>query len=97
VFSLHDQHVLDEARRHHTAHVAAHRSLRSRPKTPVAFAVLGWVSVFTVVVGAVLPGLAMAAAVGLGWLMWRYVSPRSDGSGVSDETTSATRAEGRRR
>jgi hypothetical protein len=33
-----------------------------------------WASVLTVIFGAVLPGLVTAAAVGLGWLVWRYTA-----------------------
>jgi len=46
----------------------------SRPprKTPFGFVVLWWISVLTVIVGAILPGIGMAAVVGLAWLLWRY-------------------------
>jgi hypothetical protein len=44
----------------------------------LAFVVLWWVSVSTVIVGAVLPGMGMAAAVGLGWLLWRYLPELGD-------------------
>jgi hypothetical protein len=37
----------------------------------LAFVVLWWISVSTMIVGAILPGMGMAAAVGLGWLLWR--------------------------
>ena len=51
----------------------------------MAFVVLMWVSVLTVIVGANLPGLGMAAAVGLGWLLSRYLPGLGDTSeAVSD-------------
>jgi hypothetical protein len=34
--------------------------------------------VLTVIVGAILPGLGMAAAVGLGWVLWRYMPELGD-------------------
>jgi hypothetical protein len=34
--------------------------------------------VFSVIVGANLPGLGMAAAVVLGWLLWRYLPGMED-------------------
>jgi ABC-type uncharacterized transport system permease subunit len=55
----------------------------------LAFVVLGWIAVLTVIVGAVRPGVAMAAAVGLGWLLWRYLptlgDKLQDASGVADD------------
>jgi len=44
----------------------------------MAFVVLWWVSVFMVILGAPLPGMGMAVAVGLGWLLWRYVPELGD-------------------
>ena len=32
----------------------------------------------TVIVGAILLGISMAVAVGLGWLLWRYVPTLAD-------------------
>jgi hypothetical protein len=68
-------------------------------KTPVAFVVLWWISVLTVIAGAVLPGMGMAAAVGLGWLLWRYLPTSADmlqaESEVVDDGDNASRAEER--
>jgi uncharacterized membrane protein len=44
----------------------------------LGFVVLWWISVLTVIVGAILPGMGMAVAVGLGWLLWRYVPTLAD-------------------
>ena len=61
--------------RRHTKHVGATRPPR---KTPLGFVVLWWISALTVIVGAILPGMGMAVAVGLGWLLWRYVPTLAD-------------------
>lgn len=42
-------------------------------KSPFVFTALWWVSVLTMTVGAVRPGLGMAFAVGFSWLLWRYL------------------------
>ena len=73
-----EQRAFDEIRRHHTEYVGASRTPRSPRKTPLAFVVLWWVSVLTVIVGAILPGMGMAAAVGLAWLVWRYLPELGD-------------------
>jgi hypothetical protein len=44
----------------------------------LAFVVLMWVSVLSVIVGADLPGLGMAAAVGVGWLLLRFLPGLAD-------------------
>jgi hypothetical protein len=44
----------------------------------LSFVVLWWISMLTMIVGAILPGMGMAAAVGLGWLLWRYVPTLGD-------------------
>jgi hypothetical protein len=44
----------------------------------LAFVVLMWVSVLAVIVGASLPALGMAAAVGIGWLLLRYLPGLAD-------------------
>ena len=69
-----EQKAFDELRRN-TEQVSATRPPR---KTPLGFVVLWWISVLTVIVGAILPGIGMAAAVGLGWLLWRYVPTLAD-------------------
>jgi hypothetical protein len=71
VISADEQKPFDELQRSHTEQVGAIRSPRSQRKTPVVFVVLWWISLLTVIAGAILPGLGMAAAVGLGWLLWR--------------------------
>jgi hypothetical protein len=78
VLSADEEKTFDDLQRHHTEQVGATRSLRSQRKTPLAFVVLWWVSVLTVIVGAILPGLGMAAAVGLGWVLWRYMPELGD-------------------
>jgi hypothetical protein len=78
VLSADEQKAFDELQRHHTEQVGRSRSPRSQRKTPLAFVVLWWVSVFTVIFGAVLPGMGLAAAVGLGWLLWRYLPELGD-------------------
>jgi hypothetical protein len=44
----------------------------------VAFVVLMWISVLFVILGADLPGLGMAAAVGVGWLLLRFLPGLAD-------------------
>jgi len=65
----------------------------------LAFVVLWWISVLTVIAGAILPGMGMAAAVGLGWLLWRYLPTLADmlqaASEVVDDGDNASRAEER--
>jgi hypothetical protein len=73
VLSADEQRAFEEIQRHDTGQVGTTRSTHSQRRTPLAFVVLWWISVLTVIVGAILPGMGMAAAVGLGWLLWRYV------------------------
>jgi hypothetical protein len=47
-------------------------------KIPLAFVVLAAISLVTIVIGAVRPGLGMAFAVGFGWLLWRYLPALGD-------------------
>ena len=70
--------AFDELHHHHTERVGPACSPRSQRRTPLAFVVLWWVSVLTVIVGAIRPGLGMAFAVGLGWLLWRYLPELGD-------------------
>ena len=42
------------------------------------FIVLWWISILTVILGAILAGLGIAAVVGLGWLLWRYLPALGD-------------------
>jgi hypothetical protein len=77
-FSADEQKAFVEMQRHYTGQAGTTRSPRSQRKTPLAFVVLWWASVLTVIVGAILPGMGMAAAVGLGWLLWRYVPDLGD-------------------
>jgi hypothetical protein len=88
VLSTDEQKAVGELRRH-PEHLGSARPPRSGRKTPLAFVVLWWISVLTVIAGAILPGMGMAAAVGLGWLLWRYL-PTSEGMseaapGVADD------------
>jgi hypothetical protein len=78
VLSADEQRVFDQIQRHHAERVETTRSPHSQRKTPLAFVVLWWVSVLTVIVGAILPGMGMAAAVGFGWLIWRYLPELGD-------------------
>jgi hypothetical protein len=78
VLSADERKAFDELRRHHTEQGKATLSSRSQRQAPPAFVVLWWVSVLTVIVGAILPGMGMAAAVGLGWLLWRYLPELGD-------------------
>ena len=85
MLSVDEQKAVAELQPQHTDHVGTTRSPRARRKAPLAFVVLWWVSVLSVIVGANLPGLGMAAAVGLGWLLWRYLPGMGDMSeAVSD-------------
>jgi hypothetical protein len=65
----------------------ATRPPRARRKTPLSFVVLWWISMLTMIVGAILPGMGMAAAVGLGWLLWRYVPTLGDMLEAASEVT----------
>jgi hypothetical protein len=78
VLSASDQQAIDELVRHDGEQTGPVRSPRSRPRTPLAFVVLWWVSVLTVIVGGTRPGLGMAFAVGFGWLLWRYLPGLGD-------------------
>ena len=99
MLSADEQKTFDELQRPDTEHVGAIRSPRSQRKTPLALVVLWWMSVLTVIAGAILPGLGMAAAVGLGWLLWRYLPTLGDmlqaASDVADDGDNASRAEER--
>jgi len=70
-----DEHKAFDERRRNTEQVGTTRPPR---ETPLGFVVLWWISVLTVIVGAILPGMGMAVAVGLGWLLWRYVPTLAD-------------------
>ena len=78
----------------------ATRSARARRKSPAAFVVLWWLSVLTMIVGAILPGLAMATAVAVGWLLWRFLPELGDmveaASDLSDDVDDPDRRDGRR-
>jgi hypothetical protein len=78
VLSPGEQKACDELQRHYADRGGDLRPPRSRRRTPSAFVVLWWVSLLTVIVGATVPGLAMAATVGLGWLLWRYMPELGD-------------------
>ncbi len=78
MLSADEQRVVDQIERHNAERIGTTRSPHSQRKTPLAFVVLWWVSVLTVIVGAILPGMGMAAAVGLGWLIWRYLPELGD-------------------
>lgn len=80
-----EQKAVAERQPHHGDHVGITRSPRARRKAPLAFVVLWWVSVLSVIVGAKLPGLGMAAAVGLGWLLWRYLPGIGDMSEAASD------------
>jgi hypothetical protein len=89
VLSADEQTAFDELQRPHTEQVGATRSPRSRRRTPLAFVVLWWLSVLTVIVGGILPGMGMAAAVALGWLLGRHTPELGDmveaASNVADD------------
>ena len=99
MLSADEQKTFDVLQRPDTELVGAIRSPRSRRKTPLAFVVLWWISVLTVIAGAILPGMGMAAAVGLGWLLWRYLPTSGDmsqaASDAADDGDDASRAEER--
>jgi len=78
VLSPGEEKAFDELQRHYTDGSDDLRPPRSPRRTPSAFVVLWWISLLLVIVGATVPGLAMAAAVGLGWLLWRYVPEWGD-------------------
>jgi hypothetical protein len=78
VLSTDEQKAFCEPQRHHADQVEATRAHHSQRKTPLAFVVLWWVGVLTVIIGGLLPGMGMAAAVGLGWLLWRYMPELGD-------------------
>jgi len=78
VLSPGEQKAFDELRRHHTEDSGDLRPLRSRRRTPGAFIVLWWVSILTVILGEIVAGLAIAAVVGLGWLLWRHLPALGD-------------------
>jgi hypothetical protein len=73
-----DEKAIEELGRHHTDRVGPGSSPRSPRKTPSAFVVLWWIAVFTVIFGAVRPGLGMGFAVALGWLLWRFLPTLGD-------------------
>jgi hypothetical protein len=77
--------AVHEPQRHYTDGVGGPRPPRPRRRTPLPFNVLWWVSVLTMIFGAVLPGLAMAGAVGLGWLVWRYTAQSGEALGAGPE------------
>ena len=78
MLSAGEKQAIDELQRHDVEQMKPARSPRSRPKTPIAFVVLWWVSVLAVIAGATRPGLGMAFAVGFGWLLWRYLPALGD-------------------
>lgn len=78
MLSVGEQKSVAELERQDTLSARGTRPPRSRRKTPLAFVVLMWVSVVAVIVGANLPGLGMAAAVGLGWLLLRFLPGLED-------------------
>jgi hypothetical protein len=92
-----EQKAASERKPRRADHVESTPTPRARRKAPLAFVVLWWVSVLAVIVGAKLPGLGMAAAVGLGWLLWRYLPGMGDmphaASDAPDDGDDATRAE----
>ena len=69
--------------------MAVTRTPRCRRKTPLAFVVLWWVSVLAMIAGANLPGLGTAAAVGLGWLLMRFLPGLADTSEAASEAPGA--------
>ena len=73
MLSVKEQQSVAVRRRPDLDPVAIARSPRPRRRTPLAFVVLLWICVLSVIVGAELPGLGMAAAVGVGWLLLRFL------------------------
>jgi hypothetical protein len=51
----------------------------------LAFVVLWWISVVAVIAGAKLTGRGMAAAVGVGWLLWRFLPGLDDMSEAASD------------
>jgi hypothetical protein len=78
VLSTDERTARDELQRCDVDGRGSARSPRSGRGFPPAFVLLTGVSVLTVIVGAVRPGLGMAFAVGLGWLLWRYLPALGD-------------------
>jgi hypothetical protein len=78
VLSPHEQEAVDELLRHHPEESGDLRPQRSRRTTPWTFVVLWWISILTVILGPIVVGLAIAAVVGLGWLLWRYLPAVGD-------------------
>jgi hypothetical protein len=59
---------------------AGHRAPRDPTDLPVAVVTAAWVTLLLFALGAVVPGLVVAAATLLGWAVWRY-RPRPVGRG----------------
>ena len=78
MLSTGEQTARDELQRSDVEQWGPARSPRSRRGIPLAFVLLGGVSVSTMIVGAIRPGLGMAFAVGFGWLLWRYLPALGD-------------------
>jgi hypothetical protein len=78
VLSTGEQTARDELQRSDVEQWGPARSPRSRRLIPLAFVLLGGVSVLTMTVGGIRPGLGMAFAVGFGWLLWRYLPVLGD-------------------
>jgi Flp pilus assembly protein TadB len=78
VLSADEQKVFDELVRHHTEESGDLGPSRSLRTTPGAFIVLWWVSILTVILGQIVAGLAIAAVVGLAWLLWRHLPALGD-------------------
>ena len=73
-----EQKAFFELLRQHTEESGDVRPPRPRRTTPWTFIVLWWISILTVILGAIVAGLAIAAVVGLGWLLWRYLPALGD-------------------